>query len=54
LKGGSFKWTNKSKKSLELIKQKVTNAPVISLPDFQKVFKVECDASNVGFGIVLS
>jgi hypothetical protein len=54
LKEGSFKWTEKSKKSLELMKQKVTNAPIISLPNFQKKFKVECDASNVGFGIVLS
>lgn len=38
LKGGSFKWTNDAEKSFGLIKQKVTNAPILSLPDFNQVF----------------
>jgi len=36
------------------LKQKVTNALILSLSNFQKVFEVECDAFNIGIGVVLS
>jgi hypothetical protein len=32
LKGGTFKWTKEAQKSFEILKQKVTGAPVLTLP----------------------
>jgi hypothetical protein len=39
--------------SFEMLKQKLTTAPVLVLPDVHKLFSVYCDASYTGLGCVL-
>ena len=54
LKGGDFKWTKKADESFDLVKRKITTVPVLINLDFHKVFEVDCDASNVGIGVVIN
>ena len=49
-----FKWTHGADTSFETLKQKVVELPILALPDFNKVFQVECDASGNAIGVVLS
>jgi hypothetical protein len=48
-----FKWTPACQESFEKLKQKLTTALVLVLPDVHKPFSVYCDASYTGLGCVL-
>jgi len=54
IKVTSFKWTPKAQSTFEEVKRRLTQAPVLALPCFEKVFEVECDASSVGIDSVLT
>ena len=54
LKKGDFEWTKSAQEALDKIKELITQAPVLRLPNFSKIYEVACDASNVGIGGVLS
>lgn len=36
-----------------LLKKKLTNAPLLVLPDFDKTFEIECDDFGIGIGVIL-
>ena len=50
-----FIWNDKTQTSFDTIKQLLTTAPILSYPLLQdQPFLLDCDASNVGVGAVLS
>jgi len=49
-----FVWTDETGWDFELIKEKLTNASILTFSNFDKVFKLKYDACRVGIGLVLS
>jgi hypothetical protein len=48
-----FKWIPACQESFEMLKQKLTTAPVLVLPNVHKPFSVYCDALYIGLRCVL-
>lgn len=53
LKKQSFKWIEDAIAAFNSLKNSLTTAHVLQLPDFQQCFTVDCDASGTSFGAVL-
>jgi hypothetical protein len=45
-KGVSFNWGPTHQQAFDTLKSKLTQAPLLQVPDFDKMFELECDASG--------
>nr|GEX84478.1 putative reverse transcriptase domain-containing protein [Tanacetum cinerariifolium] len=48
-----FEWGDKKEAAFQLLKQKLSSAPILALPEGSEDFIVYCDASNKGLGTML-
>jgi hypothetical protein len=52
-KNAKFIWSEKCQANFEKLKNRLTMAPVLILPDLSKSFSIYCDVSRQGIGCVL-
>ena len=53
LQKNAFSWSEASTTTFDKLKHAMVTIPVLALPDFNKTFIVEIDASGIGLGAVL-
>ena len=54
IRTASFSWTSVASSAFAIIKDKLSSAPILALPDFTAVFELHSDASKTGIGAVFS
>ena len=52
-KNVKFVWSEACENNFQFLKDKLTTAPVLTLPNGEDKFTAYCDASKVGLGFVL-
>jgi len=53
MKKGVFEWSRTAQRVFEDIKQKLYQASVLALLNFEELFELEFDASGVRIGVIL-
>jgi hypothetical protein len=53
LRKDAFAWSNEADTAFRVLKGALSTGLVLQMPDFDKQFIVDCDASSAGFGAVL-
>ena len=48
-----FQWGGKQQKAFDYLKQKISSALVLALPDLKQPFEIQIDASDYAMGSVL-
>jgi len=54
MKGKRFSWSEEANNAFVKLKHQLTSAPVLASPDYSKEFFIQCDASKLGVGAVLT
>jgi len=49
-----FHWTTVAEQAFKQLKEALTTTPILRLPDFTQKFVMECDASGIGLGAILT
>ena len=49
-----FEWTAEREEAFYKLKEALTSAPVLAFPDMTRTFELSTDASDIGFGSILS
>lgn len=49
-----FQWGGKHQKAFDTLKEKISTTPVLALPDLQRPFEIQTDASDYAMGAVLT
>ena len=49
-----FQWGGKHQKAFDTLKEKISTTPVLAVPDLQRPFEIQIDASDYAMGAVLT
>jgi hypothetical protein len=47
LKKETFEWTQEAQESFQCLKKMLIEAPLLALPNFDKIFELDCDSSGL-------